>query len=376
MNRVSPRIGGALELPPSSRLPGPVLGSLWLYVTQRCNLRCSHCWVSAGATTSEELTTEEVRGLLADSAELGARSIKITGGEPFCREDISGIVKAAKDCGFTHIGIETNGTLIDPKILPELKRAGVGLGVSVDGMSEEVHDKFRGVPGALRRTKKAISNIIRTGIPLEIITVANKMNLDEIPKLVRWSASVGVSLYRVIPSITPIGRGKEAKEELGLSILQTRKLLKQMFAFNRIYGGRVAVHAPLALTPTPLISHSNMCGWGTSMCGVLSGGDVSICGVGFEEEDMIAGNIRRKGLRKIWTNSSFFKMLRSIKPSDLLGVCGNCEANRICRGQCRVSAYATYGDIKAPEPLCQEFYSAGFFPKYALINPRRDCHYS
>jgi hypothetical protein len=40
-----------------------------------------------------------------------------------------------------------------------------------------------------------------------------------------------------------------------------------------------------------------------------------------------------------------------------------------------MSSYSHYGQIDAPYPLCQEIYNRGGFPRYALVDPAKDCHY-
>ena len=60
-------------------------------LTQRCNLFCAHCYISAapGASAAGELTTEECRRVMADMARVNPGTFLIlTGGEPLLRPDI------------------------------------------------------------------------------------------------------------------------------------------------------------------------------------------------------------------------------------------------------------------------------------------------
>ena len=56
-------------------------------LTLACNLRCAHCGSRAGRPRSDELTTDEIRAIVAELAALGTREISLIGGEAFLRRD-------------------------------------------------------------------------------------------------------------------------------------------------------------------------------------------------------------------------------------------------------------------------------------------------
>ena len=60
------------------------LADVYLFVTNDCNLRCTHCYVSSGDfVPPREMTTDEILGLVDQARDLGAARFLVTGGEPF-----------------------------------------------------------------------------------------------------------------------------------------------------------------------------------------------------------------------------------------------------------------------------------------------------
>lgn len=92
-----------------------------LHLTERCNLRCTHCY-QTGAKT-DEMSLSEIRDVAAETAEMlkvwsdlhgidFSPSFNITGGEPFLRLDLFEIIEEISSRGFD-IYLLSNGTLVD-----------------------------------------------------------------------------------------------------------------------------------------------------------------------------------------------------------------------------------------------------------------------
>ncbi len=94
----------------------PVSGSL--EVTQRCNLRCMHCYIPLSKRKGPrkvELSISEIQHILDEIKEAGCLWLLLTGGEPLLRTDFLDIYKFAKHKGFL-LTLFTNGTLLTPRI--------------------------------------------------------------------------------------------------------------------------------------------------------------------------------------------------------------------------------------------------------------------
>lgn len=119
---------------------------LRLSVTDVCNFRCHYCLPDGyQAKLKQFLTIEEIRRLLTACAELGMHKVRLTGGEPTIRKDLSDIIRtAAAIPGIQKIALTTNGYQLE-HCITEFYQAGLhALNVSVDSLDR---DKFFKITG-------------------------------------------------------------------------------------------------------------------------------------------------------------------------------------------------------------------------------------
>ena len=119
---------------------------LRLSVTDRCNLRCQYCMPEEGIDKKPHeamLSWEEMHRLCRILVDKGLRKIRITGGEPFVRKDLTFFLKKlARLEPRPDIGITTNGVLLNPH-LDELKAVGITrLNISMDSLTPELFHKI------------------------------------------------------------------------------------------------------------------------------------------------------------------------------------------------------------------------------------------
>lgn len=338
-----------------------------------CNLRCAHCYVNAGKPVKWELETEDVFRFIDQGVELGVQAITFTGGEVFMRKDLIKIVKYAVGKG-CRVSFETNGTLLTQERVQQLAAIDRNMffAVSLDGISPRTHESLRGVMGCFELTMKGIRNLREAGFPLQVITVLNKFNIGEIPSLIQFVLKDLCATSRIL-ILSPQGRARE-NQGLALSVNEIHQFLcRVIFPWMR-QTRYVHVDLPIALIP-PDLKTKPICPWGFTLMGMSPDGHIGLCERIEDAPGLWGGHIHTHSLEEIW-ESEFYQTLRSISVENLKGICGNCVAANVCRGRCRASAYHLFsGDLYAPEPTCQSFYQAGLFPRYAMLNPAKDCSY-
>ena len=94
--------------------------------TNKCNLKCSHCYQDAGAAKEQELTTAEGKKLIDEIARAGFKVMIFSGGEPLLRPDIYELVAYASSKGLRPV-FGTNGMLITKEVAQKLKEILVAL---------------------------------------------------------------------------------------------------------------------------------------------------------------------------------------------------------------------------------------------------------
>jgi MoaA/NifB/PqqE/SkfB family radical SAM enzyme len=173
----------------------PLDGSIDL--TYRCNRNCRHCWLWLPENADEqrqELTFDEIRRIVDEARALGTREWDISGGEPMLRPDFPEIFEyiTRKARAFT---LNTNGTLITPRIAQLLKRPGA-VRVSVYGATAEVYDRVTRSPGGFAALLRGLACLKEAGTPFIVQLFPLRENWHQWSKMIEFAQSQG-RLWRV-----------------------------------------------------------------------------------------------------------------------------------------------------------------------------------
>ena len=174
---------------------GRIVHKLRISLTDRCNFRCVYCMPEdAEFLPHEELLTadEIVRGA-GLFAEMGADTIRLTGGEPLMRPDVVEITRRLKQLpGMHRVSMTTNGFML-PRLAAPLVEAGLdGVNVSLDTL-----DPVRFQVLARRRYLKDVLAGIQAAeaaglTPVKINTVVMRgVNDSEIGEFLQWARDTG-----------------------------------------------------------------------------------------------------------------------------------------------------------------------------------------
>jgi len=162
-------------------------------LTNRCNLTCPICFANANVTGKVyEPTKEQVLDMLRlyrAEQPVAGRLVQFSGGEPTIHPNFLEIIKAAKDFGFSHIQIASNGIkLSDVDFAKRAADAGLHtVYLQFDGLSDEVYLKTRG--RRLLDTKlKAVEAIRKAGMKIVYVpTIAGGINEDQVGPILKFA---------------------------------------------------------------------------------------------------------------------------------------------------------------------------------------------
>jgi GTP 3',8-cyclase len=170
---------------------GRQLHYLRLSVTDRCNFRCAYCLPDgcARGTAAEALSIVEIGRLVRAFAALGVWKVRLTGGEPTIRRDVTEIVRTvAAVPGIRRVGLTTNGYRLAP-MAAALREAGLGsLNVSVDSLDPARFEEITGVP-VPDRTVGGVEAAIASGIePVKVnVVLLRGMEDRELDAFLEWT---------------------------------------------------------------------------------------------------------------------------------------------------------------------------------------------
>src|SRR5919108_4156812 len=180
-------------------------------LTQRCNLECAHCYMSAfaGADTRRELTTAECRRVIDEIAQVNPNVFLIlTGGEPFLRKDLFDIAAYAADQRFTVV-FGTNGVLLREREAKAMRTHGVlGASISLDSVDATRHDRFRHLPGAWDGAVRATKVLTQEGLDFSLHMSVTDWNVDEIPAMIDFAGELGAKVLNFF-FLVRTGRGRD-----------------------------------------------------------------------------------------------------------------------------------------------------------------------
>ncbi|MDY6973251.1 MAG: heme b synthase [Thermodesulfobacteriota bacterium] len=330
-------------------------------ITRECNLNCVHC--RAGSERGPypgELDTAKCFEILKQIRLVGKPIVILTGGEPLLRNDIFDLAALGSRMGLRMV-MATNGTMLDPGILDEIKASGIKrVSISLDGANENQHDRFRMVPGAFKRAMQGIRLLRESEIEFQINTTVTKRNVHDLEKILDMAVQLGAAAHHLF-LLVPTGRARDmANQEI--DAMEYERLL------NWFYHMRDKTPLHLKATCAPhyyrilrqeahargqevnyetygLDAMTRGCLGGTSFCFISNLGIMQPCGY----LELNCGDLKRATFGSIWQGSEVFNTLRDF--SAYKGKCGRCEYLRVCGG-CRARAFESTGDFLAEEPLC------------------------
>ncbi|MFT7623695.1 MAG: radical SAM protein with 4Fe4S-binding SPASM domain [Myxococcota bacterium] len=322
-------------------------------ITQRCNLECAHCYISAGpsAPTDKDLTVAECRRITDEILAINPNPMFIlTGGEPLSRPDLEQIAAYASDFGATVV-VGTNGTGLTPARIQSLMASGVkGVAISIDSLQTRYHNRFRHGDEALEQTLAGVTAMQEAGLDFIVQTTLTSFNRGEIDDLVAWSVehgAVSFNLYFLVET----GRGTGMK---GLTPEQNDEALRDLVRLQKQYRGQILIRSKCQpalmrhvheLDPTsPIADYSTRCPCGVQYCRITPDGKLTPCPYLPE----VAGDLRTQSFGEIWNSSPLFQTIRA---GGLGGKCGSCEFRKVCGG-CRARAFADSGDVMAADESC------------------------
>lgn len=182
--------------------------SILFEITNRCNLKCTHCCIDADGVISDkkELSTREVKVVLDKLIQWNPESIALTGGEPMLRKDFFEILKYLKENYNGLVCVSTNGTLIGEENVKILTKFADQIDISIDGIDEETCSIVRG-KGVFDKVISSVLLLQKSGFEkISLSMIFGNKNSHLKKEFVNLNKSL--KTYPIVRSFMVAGRGE------------------------------------------------------------------------------------------------------------------------------------------------------------------------
>jgi len=183
-------------------------------ITERCNLKCVHCFVSSGDFGDEMRLVDIQKQIIPQLIDARVISVTLTGGEPFIHTEIKDVIRAFINAGLS-VSICSNGVGLAPNIIEFLKEfKNITVNISLDGFSESTHGKFRGNKKSFNETIDSIALLNEAKLLKGLLSTPNSLsNIDEYEELIKFSIKNNAK-YVLMNPLGNFGRGEKSTKKL------------------------------------------------------------------------------------------------------------------------------------------------------------------
>ena len=279
-------------------------------ISNRCNLRCKHCFVNAGNEIKNELNEEQKYKAIDKLYDFGVKKITFSGGEPLLDKNLFDYMNYAKDKGL-RIGFLTNGLLLDEDKINKLKQMVDTFSISLYTQDIlGVNDKFYKV--YFEKTIKNLKILSEKAFDFKITIPISTVNKEEAIKFIEllYEERIRPKTVRIY-MITPLGRANKNQnlctEELNCSSIfeELPEYIKKSdlnigteyssIKKHKIDDSRFYTYCPVIKYESSYINK-----YGDPH--MDSNGDLYLCGLLIREKKYCIGNILTNSKEEIMNN--------------------------------------------------------------------------
>lgn len=334
-------------------------------ITNKCPLKCPHCYVDGGSALKNELALEDLKRSIDVLADLNVFQVAFGGGEPFAHPALFELASYARSKGIVP-NITTNGFYVDDATAKKASVFGQ-INVSIDGISGPAL-KLRGEESFLV-VDKAIGLLRKQKVNVGINTVLSTANFDHLIEISKYAKSCRVEEILLL-RYKPLGRGQEGYNDMALRADHLKKLIPLTQEISRATTIRFRMDCSLF----PALAHRSVpveklrywgisgCDAGNNLVSLTPEGKFKACSFCFD----CGGDIF--GLKDKWSTSSHLRFFRDWAES-APEPCNVCCYLELCKGGCHPIAEVETGSTNNPDPACPistEYFEGKLHPALSL----------
>lgn len=310
---------------------------IFIELTKKCNLRCSHCFNESGKTSGKEWDWTTLKKVLDECVSIGVFKIRFTGGEPILSKYLFDALRYCKKNGIT-TSIGTNATLMNDDIARKLKSAGLDMAVvSIDGVGE-IYESIR-LGAKYKDFIRGLDSLVKSGIKVRLNMTLMKQNYDQIRDVIDLAIKKKVGLY--IRRLIPIGRA-----DINNIVSQDKYFdAVNLIESHKESGYNFGIHYEKSRVDrfdNDILNRSKKCSCGVRGLAVTPSGEVYGCGLFVSLGKKYSfGNLNKRSIESIWHESEKLKKMR--KKVEQTYCIDSCERKDQCLGSCQVMTEISRG---------------------------------
>lgn len=209
---------------------------LTISLTNRCNLKCIHCFKKCSVEGQDFLPFDKLMSTLKFLKDKSI-SVQLTGGEPMLHPDFYEILDYSIK-NFETV-ITTTGTLINTSNVDKFKGIS-NVQLSIYSHKGNKHDAVTSVCGSFEKTINGIKELTKAGIPSTIATIVTRDNMNELEEMIQLSYELGSKLIR-FGTLVPCGRGVTLRDSWILSEEELNIVSSMVDELARKFEGKIIV---------------------------------------------------------------------------------------------------------------------------------------
>lgn len=325
----------------------------YLHVLDACNLHCVGCYSFVSDRNKiQAMSTDQVKRLINQLHKSGVEEIVISGGEPFLRNDMTELLRYAKeDCHIAKMSVISNGTMEWDRYesaIPYMDQ----LNISIDGYDENtsfIRDK-----GIMPKVLATV-NHLKDKVSLNMIVTLHKKNMAYMREYNELSKRIGV---RFSFSIFTVDEANPLFKDYVMSDTDLKEIEKTLMDLN----------IDAAISDVPIGGEAlccrTKCEAGNRLISIDARGDVYPCHM-LHKQELKLGNALEEELKDIvFSERNIFLKL----DVDSFEGCGECEYKYLCGGGCRGRSYLRHLKLNQKDAYCAMIYD---YYKDLMVNVKR-----
>lgn len=315
-------------------------GTVYLHVSNNCNLHCLGCYSENDQRNhSGDESTDHMKGYLDELAKTRVANLVISGGEPLIRKDIHELMAYARQKGFDHITLITNGTMGDEALFEKLAASLDVMAVSLDTYASDCPAFLRD-EGIFDEIMENIKKMQAAGLLVSILPTIHHKNIQALDRYVRLAqelkTQISFSVYSTDMS-SLYDDYRLTQDDL--------KMISNHFSQSDIQIQDVPINNTL--------EGKKHCGTGCHTLSISADGKVYPCHL-LMEESFCMGDLNQEKLKDVVQRWEGQKNPWEVDVSEV-DQCRQCEYRYLCGGGCRARAFLMKGQLDGQDPFCPMF---------------------